>query len=309
MQLSVVIPTYNRNQSLFRLIYKLEAQTKVIIQIIVVDQNKADFFSNTELQYLQKHTYVKQTVPNVSAARNLGFEYASADYILFVDDDLVPNEDFCFKIVELFSNNKEVKAFAPLVYGYEDKEQLKNKFQKQYIGALPTNNNIHLLPETISACLVFEKSHFIKTGGFDPILFDFAKSTEDQELFKRMQQRGLDFYHTLDVEIFHDDKTTGGCDLRSEDYWTSRYKFMKGWAYRYMMHKNKPGSLTIKDYFKMVRSAFFNKEGLKNGFGYCKKQCNTLFKAVKEASLFIKQLENKEGISNVNHFLQKTKYV
>jgi glycosyltransferase involved in cell wall biosynthesis len=298
LNLTVIIPTYNRRNSLFRLLEALQKQVEIKLQIIVLDQNDSTFWSNEELTQFTGIERYSLTNPNVSAARNFGYTKATYNHLLFIDDDLVPEIDFCKKAVAVFSQNG-VKAFCPTVYAYEGLENAQKAYainHQQSVGA-----NMYKIGETLSACLFFEKEYFYKTGGFDPILFDYAKSTEDQELFKRMEKRTMNFYHADSISIFHDDKTAGGCDLRSEDYWASRYKFMKGWVYRYMMHNNTPGTLTFGGYFKMVRSAFLNKKGLANGFGYCKKQLILLHKALKETKLFIKNIP-KSTILEVCHF-------
>jgi glycosyltransferase involved in cell wall biosynthesis len=279
--LSVIIPTYKRKDSLCRVIAALQNQQNIKLEIIVIDQNVESFFDANELEILKKVEHKKQKNANVAKARNYGFSLIKAPYVLFIDDDLVPDVHFCKNGLDVFKENN-IKAFAPFVYGYEDKNELLNQYQQNYRGTLPNNNKIYKLTETLSACLFFEKSYFYNTGGFDDILFDFAKSTEDQELFKRMEIREMDFWHVPNLEIFHDDKTTGGCDLRSEDYWTSRFKFMKGWVYRYIMHNNPPGKLTLKSYYKLYRSACINRDAFKNGMQYSLKQYTLLRKAIKE---------------------------
>ncbi len=292
--LSVIIPTYNRKNSLFRLIDALLLQQNIKLEIIIIDQNPENFFNEKDLDLLKTVVHKKQKDPNVAKARNFGFSLIKAPYVLFIDDDLVPDVHFCKNGLDIFTNNN-IKAFAPLVYGYEDKKDLLKQYHQNYRGNLENNKNIFKLTETLSACLFFEKKYFKSTGGFDDVLFDFAKSTEDQELFKRMELRKMDFWHVPNLEIFHDDKTTGGCDLRSEDYWTSRFKFMKGWVYRYMMHNNPPGKLTVVSYYKLYRSAFINAQGLKNGIQYCLKQHRLLRNAINETKKIIKKnIANKD---------------
>jgi len=276
VDLSVIIPTYKRKESLFRLLGALVSQKQIVLEIIVIDQNPSGFFSDYELQILHQSRHIIQESPNVSAARNRGAELASSDLIVFVDDDLVPEDGFCHELLLICRNYPVVKAFAPLVFSYEDKSLLKANFSKRYIESSDDINGVHLIEETISACLIFDKQYFYDTGGFDPILFAYAGSTEDQELFKRMKARGLKFWHVPGIEIFHDDKTPGGCELRSEEYWKSRYKFMKGWVYRYMMHNIPAGRLSRRSYYRLIRSAFLNRDGLLNGIEYCYKQFTLL---------------------------------
>lgn len=300
---SVIIPTYKRRDSLFNLLEALASQKQVILEIIVIDQNPMAFFSEDELQILHQAIHIIQGSPNVSAARNRGAELASSDLIIFVDDDLVPDDGFCHELLLICQNYPVVKAFSPLVFSYEDKSRLKAKFFKRYIKSTDDITGVHLIEETISACLIFDKQYFYDTGGFDPVLFSYAGSTEDQELFKRMKARGMKFWHVPGIEIFHDDKTPGGCDLRSEEYWQSRYKFMKGWVYRYMMHNIPAGKLSRKSYFHLIKSAFLNWDGMRNGISYSYKQFALLNKAIFETKLFFDNIQ-PYGVNNNVHTIQ-----
>jgi glycosyltransferase involved in cell wall biosynthesis len=304
VELSIIIPSYRRKDSLLRLLDALRKQQSVVTEIIIIDQNEEDFWSAQEKEINFKDVrFLRQKKPNVSAARNHGASIANHQHLLFIDDDLVPEENFCNEGVAFFQH-ADVKAFCPTVYGYEGKEEAMNQYKNKHTQSI--HPHVYPIEETLSACLFFEKEFFLQTGGFDPILFDYAKSTEDQELFKRMQKRKMNFYHCDSLFIFHDDKTAGGCDLRSEDYWTSRYKFMKGWVYRYAMHNDKVGTINAADYFKMLRSAFLNKEGLKQGFQFCRRQFKLLRKAMLETKAFLKRTSANESVLRVD-FLSLTK--
>jgi glycosyltransferase involved in cell wall biosynthesis len=305
VDLSVIIPTYRRKESLFKLLKRVNDQINIKLEVIVLDQNNSDFWEPEELIELNRLAKrVVQRVPNVSAARNIGAQLAVSKFLMFVDDDLLPDFDFCAKAINVFDN--EVRSFCPTVFAYEGREAASGLYQLKHLSM--AKPNVFKIEETLSACLFFEKSFYMRTGGFDPVLFDFAKSTEDQELFKRMAAREMKFYHASELTIFHDDKTAGGCDLRSEDYWLSRAKFMKGWAYRYAMHNKEVGKIGTLNFIQMVRSAFFNRGGLKEGFSYCKKQYKLLRSAIKETKLFVNTFTQKANVLRVNHFLTSERY-
>ena len=87
---SVVIPAYNAGSSISSLINKFIKQDYGRMEIIVVDDGSQDD-TYTICQVLSsKHsclTVLHQENQGVSAARNLGLQHASGDYILFVDSD------------------------------------------------------------------------------------------------------------------------------------------------------------------------------------------------------------------------------
>lgn len=87
MQISVVIPTFNRLPTLIRAIDSVIGQTSPVDEIIVVDDGSND---GTEIQIRENYPQVKIThQPNqgVSAARNNGIELARYPWIALLDSD------------------------------------------------------------------------------------------------------------------------------------------------------------------------------------------------------------------------------
>ena len=95
-KVSVIIPTYNRAESLKRAIDSVLNQTYKNVEIIVVDDNnpnttyreeneksiKKYYGENEKVKYI-KHPENK----NGAAARNTGIRNATGKYITFLDDD------------------------------------------------------------------------------------------------------------------------------------------------------------------------------------------------------------------------------
>ena len=92
---SVVIPTYSRNDVLERAIDGILRQTHQNLDVIVVDDNapKSEWRASTELlmQKYRNDTRVRyiQNAQNLggAGARNEGIKVAKGDYIAFLDDD------------------------------------------------------------------------------------------------------------------------------------------------------------------------------------------------------------------------------
>ena len=92
---SVVIPTYSRNDMLTRAIDCILAQTHQKLDIIVVDDNspESEFRASTE-QLMKRYESDKrvryiQNEKNLggAGARNVGIEASKGEYIAFLDDD------------------------------------------------------------------------------------------------------------------------------------------------------------------------------------------------------------------------------
>ena len=82
---SVIIPTFNREQTLERAIESVLNQTFPNIELIIVDDGSTD---STELICEGKNLrYFKTENRGVSAARNFGIQQALGDWVAFLDSD------------------------------------------------------------------------------------------------------------------------------------------------------------------------------------------------------------------------------
>ena len=100
MNVSAVIPTFNRGHCLLRAINSVLAQTTPVDEIIVVDDGSDDktydLLVKSELLdmrgQLPNIRYLYQENKGVSAARNLGIKEAENEYIALLDSDDAWNE-------------------------------------------------------------------------------------------------------------------------------------------------------------------------------------------------------------------------
>lgn len=305
-KLSVVIPTYKRTESLSRLLNLLKQQTiEKDIQIIVIDQNEKGFLSRElDESILIGIQHLYQEEPNVSSARNYGAKCSSGEFILFLDDDTIPEADFCEKGISMLNVNKYIKILTPTLL--RRNEKAKDILPKKIINNLYLlslkEKNLHASFFTISACTFYHKDTFLKTGGFDPYLFKFARAAEDQEFFIRLINNNFNVYLSTDLQILIDEDVAGGCELRTEDYWLTRKKCIRAWAYRYRIHNIPLGKLTLKDIILLSRHTFLNSAIFHRSFKNTIKQISTLTTAVRESKIFIQPLLSQNLLNNrLNH--------
>lgn len=86
---SVIIPVYNAEKTIFRCLESLVKQTYQDIEIIVIDDGSKDN-TNTEIVKLGNFSNIKVIHQNncgVDKARNVGIDYATGTYIMFCDSD------------------------------------------------------------------------------------------------------------------------------------------------------------------------------------------------------------------------------
>ena len=85
--ISVIVPTYNRADSLPECLDSILNQTRPADQIIVVDDGSSDVTQQIVPSYGDRITLVSQKNQGVSVARNAGLAMATSQWITFLDSD------------------------------------------------------------------------------------------------------------------------------------------------------------------------------------------------------------------------------
>ena len=94
VNVSVIIPTYNRKNLLKRALHSVSNQTFVPKEIIVVDDGSSDGTKDWVLERFPDVRYIYQDNSGVSSARNSGIKEAIGSWIAFLDsdDEWMPNK-------------------------------------------------------------------------------------------------------------------------------------------------------------------------------------------------------------------------
>lgn len=100
--ISVIIPTFNRRKWLDEILASLVIQTLPFEQfeVIIVDDGSKDETSEiTKKVFPFQVRYFYQTNQGDAAARNLGAAQSQAEYLVFLDDDIILEKDFLANLV------------------------------------------------------------------------------------------------------------------------------------------------------------------------------------------------------------------
>jgi glycosyltransferase involved in cell wall biosynthesis len=195
--LSVIIPTYNRRDSLMRTLRALERQTYPADQFEVVlisdgsSDGTAEAVKAFQPAYLLR--FVEQQNQGPSVARNNGARLASAPLLVYLDDDIEPCNEFLAVHAAAHENDDALVLIGPQTGPMHEKmpawiawEHLM--LQKQYYnfthGIWPTGpNNLY------SGNFSLRREHLLAVGGFN---VQFTRQ-EDVELGFRLERQGLHF--------------------------------------------------------------------------------------------------------------------
>jgi glycosyltransferase involved in cell wall biosynthesis len=92
MKISVIIPCYNSEQNIIRVLLSIFSQTLAVHEVIVIDDGSTDQSYQLILNFKEQHNItnlklVKQTNAGPASARNHGITLAEGDWIAFLDSD------------------------------------------------------------------------------------------------------------------------------------------------------------------------------------------------------------------------------
>jgi glycosyltransferase involved in cell wall biosynthesis len=208
--LGVIIPTYNRRQTLENCLNTLLQQDafEKILEVIIVDDGSTDdtgeFIKEIKRMYPQlKYLYQKNSGPAV--ARNQGIKIAQADIILFIGDDIIPTPSLVRQHLEWHSQHPEVNE-AVLGYTTWSPELEITNFMRWLENGGPLLC-YPLIKDKIEVDFRFFYTGNIslKTSWLKENLFseDFPYGYEDTELGYRLAQKGLKLYYNKDALAYH----------------------------------------------------------------------------------------------------------
>jgi len=241
MDISVVIPTYNRKLKLKACLDSLFAQTYAIgnFEIIVIDDDSADGTKNMLEALIKINSnlrYFIQSHKGPAAARNLGIQHARAELIGFTDSDCVLDKDWVKEMVQAHNLEKHIAAIGGVteVDSYNIKAQVSQFLSD---GAIETQINGETETIFFPTCNVSFKRQYL-IGGFNE-LFPLPAG-EDLDFFWRLFKDGSRFSYKKNIKVFHDCHT----DLFS--FLKQAYMYGRGNYLVQYMHHNHPLLKEIK---------------------------------------------------------------
>ena len=204
MDLSVVVPTYNRCDTLQRALSKLVAQQSghARYEIIIVDNNSTDCtreVAHSFVEQCDRVHYLFERRQGLSSARNAGIKAARADLIAFTDDDVEVAHDWVERILEAAARypnasflggrvlpvlNRPLPAWARLRMA---------PFALQELGNEPLCVSQAFPRTLIGACLIVRRCALIGAGLFSTKtqrVKDGVGSTEDADWEEAVWKQG-----------------------------------------------------------------------------------------------------------------------
>ena len=193
MKISVIIPTYNRCDSLKLALDSIMLQTYLDIEVIVI----VDGCSDETEQLLKKFSIVRpiifQNNRGAAVGLNEGAKLANGDILLFLDDDMVYDS----KLIENHYGLHKTETYDVIIGHFPLGKLPTPSFFRKVIydwtegWQLSFGENINFFDVLCSGHFSIRKELFVKIGGFDTEFSQWGR--KDSELGHRLIRVGAKF--------------------------------------------------------------------------------------------------------------------
>jgi glycosyltransferase involved in cell wall biosynthesis len=205
---SVVVPTYNRLGRLRQVIAGFENQTypSDAYEVIVISDGSTDG-TDAYLETLRttmQLRWLTQANQGPAAARNAGVRTAVGEFIVFIDDDVVPEPQLLEEHARSHQEaGLDVVVLGPLLTpdGFEmapwvrwEQEMLMKQYRAMLKGDWSASAR-----QFYTGNASLRRSHILAAGGFD----EGFRRAEDVELAYRLASNGLEFVFNIKAAGMH----------------------------------------------------------------------------------------------------------
>ena len=241
VELSIIIPTYRRKDSLIRLLGSLKNQLTNKMEIIIVEQGE-----NHSILY-QKFMkgspaalhYRYSDVVSTSKAKNIGAKLAKGNYLIFYDDDVVVQNHAVANIIKNFSDLTIGGVAGRVVDDGKKEENQKTDVGNISLLGMFTDgfsSSIRQDVDTVIGChAAWQTEVFFQVGEFDE-RFTGNAMREESDLSLRVKQKGYRIVFDPSATVVHMREPHGGA--RKADgrlFWY--YHFFSNETYFFLKHR------------------------------------------------------------------------
>lgn len=209
-EISICISTWCRKDMLEKIIIKLENQTltRDKYEIIVCDSYSNDGTNELMEKLLIKYNnlkYINDHKNVLATKRNIGIDLAEGNIVVFMDDDVLPENNFIEAHLNAHAYKKNVVFCGNIRFPLEwvknsNYYRYRDKYHKNLKGEELKFNRIVVMN------MSFKKDEFLKKVGYVSEKF-IGYGGEDTELGWRISKSGLKIYFLEEALGWHYEKS------------------------------------------------------------------------------------------------------
>ena len=260
LKVSIIIPTYNRPDSLSMCLSSLEEQIVAPYElIVVVDGSATDEVQKVIDSFKCNNKFVLVQITNNerkghSTSLNIGAKHARGDIIAYLDDDVTLVPDWVYQIVKGYKDNKNAAGVGgrvidvvPFMTGrlYNFMHTMRSFLFRKKMGKvnfvgmpylLDAHSDEYIQVDYLCGGNMSVRREILASHGFDEVMrratdLDFCVRLSKNEKKKLVYNSRAIAYHHRDP--------VGGCETRGSDrmYWAFRnhiYYLLKDFNFKYI---------------------------------------------------------------------------
>ncbi|HMP90068.1 MAG TPA: glycosyltransferase [Kiritimatiellia bacterium] len=223
MKLSVVIPTYLREQVLIDTCAQLlEHMDPVDMELLVIDQTP--LHESQVKEWLQinasqgKIRHIRQNTPSLTQARNTGLIQARGEIVLFLDDDVIIHKDLLENNLRWY-RSAEIGAVTGEVYNCTDPLNPPPLDHPELGTRRHSGINVaQYAKNTSGGNHSVRRLLALSSGGYDEQFVGSALA-EDLDFSQRLMAAGGKIWYDPEAWIIHLGLKSGGCGVSGTRIW------------------------------------------------------------------------------------------
>lgn len=206
--ISVIIPTYNRKDSLLRTLESLGRQTYPHdrFETIVVDDGGSDGSEAViQMDFPFALRYIRQANQGDAHARNRGAQEAKGAILQFLDDDIILDPGFLAAVMKEHSRHDKLMVIGRLPVL---PSASPTAFERIAIAAQDARASVSGeldFTEILSGVLSLRREYYLALGMMQPVASSGSSVWCDVEFSYRAHREGFSLWRAGDAVAYHDD--------------------------------------------------------------------------------------------------------
>lgn len=224
---SVIIPTYNRKKLLREALDSLAQQTYPVdrFEVIIVDDGSTDGTAEVAVDVFPfALRYFRQDNQGDAAARNVGAQESQADFLVFLDDDILLEPDYLTHLIHAHDECQKRIVVGTCHVWLEE----TSPFAQKLHGSLASDQTdmITELPfrDVFSNNMSIRREAYFEVGMMQGLNFPGSSMWCDLDFCYRAYQRGFEFDRSAKAICWHRDYAARTLDSQKKRARTAAYR-------------------------------------------------------------------------------------
>lgn len=230
MDISIILPTYNRAHVIEECIQSILAQSHKDWELLILDDASEDNTREIGEEYQLKdsriHYFKNEIRLNLLGNKNRGIDYSIYPFVFIIEDDLIL-EERCLENLSsayLSLNKKQlVGAIAPRLTSiiteknqFNDNPFIMSKFSGEIWNNYDIGGKVPIETFTLHACSFIPKKILKEVGGFSSGDYIGNCFREETDFYFRIRQKGYKLFFLPNARALHKNEVKGGCKLENK---------------------------------------------------------------------------------------------